>query len=321
MIISKIAANRLKPLLSVFVSGEQSDYLEGRQILDNIIQAQEVVHSLTSKKQAGMIMQLDIAKAYDKVNWVYLKKMLISFGFDHNWVRWVMTLVTASSFSILVNGSPSEIFSPSRGLRQGYPLSPFLFIIMMEGLGRARKQAQTLGKIKGMEVNLSKSKIFFLNTNIAIQKNISRILGFQRDSLPSKYLGVPLTTKAILKSIWEPLINKLQDKVSKWTIKSLNLTSRSVLTKVVLQAIPIFMLSALAAPKGVLQQFRNIQRNFFLGRKGYKKKWASVSWENICKPNNHGGLGLDDQEILDKVLGAKLWWCWVQHPETQWANI
>eukprot|EP00253_Pinus_taeda_P024711 PITA_24711 len=297
-IISKVVANRLKPLLPTLVSGEQSGYVEGRQILDNIIQAQEVVHSLSSKRQAGMIMQLDIAKAYDKVNWTYMKRVLIAFGFDHNWVWWVMALVTSSSFSILVNGSPSKIFCPSRGLRQGDPLSPFLFILVIEGLGRSIKHAKVTGKINGLQliengqalthqqfvddimlqgvptvkeataykqimnvftmatgmgVNLSKSKIFFFNTNIAIQRNISRILGFQRDSLPSKYLGVPLTAKLMLKSIWEPLINKLQDKVSKWTFRSLNLASRLVLTKVVLQAIPIFMLSALPAPKGVLQ--------------------------------------------------------------------
>jgi len=105
----------------------------------------------------------------------------------------------------------------------------------------------------GTEVNLSKSKIFFFNTNIVIQGNISRILGFQRDSLPSKYLGVPLTAKPLHKSIWELLINKMQDKVRKWTIRSLNLAGRLVLTKTVLQSIPVFMLLALPAPKGVLQ--------------------------------------------------------------------
>eukprot|EP00253_Pinus_taeda_P019460 PITA_19460 len=78
----------------------------------------------------------------------------------------------------------------------------------------------------GMEVNLSKSKIFFFNTNIVIQRNISRILGFQRDVLPSKYLGVPLTAKPLLKSIWEPMINKMRDKIRKWTIRSLKLAGR-----------------------------------------------------------------------------------------------
>jgi len=97
-IISKVVANRLKPLLSSLVSGEQTGYVEGRQILDNIIQAHEVVHSLKSNKRVGMIVQLDIAKAYDKVKLIYIKKLLTIFGFDHNWVRWVMALVTLSKF-------------------------------------------------------------------------------------------------------------------------------------------------------------------------------------------------------------------------------
>eukprot|EP00253_Pinus_taeda_P013100 PITA_13100 len=263
-IISKVLASRLKHLLPSLILGEQFSYVEGRQILNNIIQAHEV---------------------------------LTAFGFDHNCVSQVMSLVTSSSFLILVNGSPSEIFTPSRGLRQGEPLSPFLFILMMEGLGRSIKQAKVLGKIKGlqlkendqavihqqfvddtmlqgiptvkeasaykkilndfalstlMEVNLSKSKIFFLNTNIAIQRNMSRILGFQRDSIPSKYMGIPLTARPMHKSIWEPVLIKMQDKVKKWTI------SRLVLTKDILQSIPVFILSALPAPEGVLQQFRNI---------------------------------------------------------------
>lgn len=66
-----------------------------------------------------------------------------------------------------------------------------------------------------MEVNLSKSKFIFLNTNIAVQRNISRILGFQRDSLPLKYLGIPLTARPLHKSIWELVVNKMHDKVRK----------------------------------------------------------------------------------------------------------
>ena len=83
-IISKVVANKLKPLLPSLVSVEQSGYVECRQILNNIIQAHEVVHSLTSNRKVGMIMQLDLAKAYDKLNWTYIRKVLIAFGFDHN---------------------------------------------------------------------------------------------------------------------------------------------------------------------------------------------------------------------------------------------
>ena len=75
----------------------------------------------------------------------------------------------------------------------------------------------------GTEVSLNKFKVFFFNTNIAIQRNITRILGFQREQLPSKYLGIPLTDKPLSKKIWESILNKLQDKIRKWTCRSLNL--------------------------------------------------------------------------------------------------
>jgi len=78
-----------------------------------------------------------------------------------------------------------------------------------------------------------------------------------------------------------------------------------VLTKFVLQTISIFMFSALPAPKGVMQQYRNIQRDFLWGKGEERKKWALVAWETICKHKNHGGPGLDDPEVLNKVLGQK----------------
>ena len=77
-------AHRLKPLLPTLISEEKTGYVEGRKILNNIIQAHEVVHSLKSNKQAGMIIQLDLAKAYDKLSWYYIKAMLRALGFDDN---------------------------------------------------------------------------------------------------------------------------------------------------------------------------------------------------------------------------------------------
>jgi len=167
----------------------------------------------------------------------------------------------------------------------------------------------------GLEVNLSKSKLFFFNTHISIQRNILGILSFQRELLPSKYLGVPLTTKPLHKSIWELVINKLRDKVKKWTYRFLNLAGRLVLTKAIPQSIPIFMLSILPAPESVLDQLRSIQRDFLWGKGEDRKKWASVAWDKVSKPKSFGGLGLDDPDLLSKVLGAKLWWRWVKEPE------
>ena len=86
-----------------------------------------------------MIIKLDLSKAFDILNWKFLKKMMLDFGFSNHWVNWIFNLVSTTFFSILINGTPSKTFQPSRGIRQGDPLSPFLFVLMMEGLGRFLK--------------------------------------------------------------------------------------------------------------------------------------------------------------------------------------
>lgn len=132
---------------------------------------------------------------------------------------------------------------------------------------------------------------------------------------------MPLTNKPLSKGVWEPVINKIQDNIRKWTCRYLNLVGCLVLTKVVLQAIPIFMFSALPAPKGVIQQIGNIQRYFLWGKGEEKRKWAFVAWEKLCKPKAHGGLGLHDPEIFSRVSGAKLWWRWLKESATPWAKL
>ena len=92
-IITKVMANTLKPLLPGLVSQEQSGFVEGRQILDGIILTQEMIHSLKQTKAPGMMIKVDLAKAYDKVSWRFLKEVLKVFRFQHDWVRWIRSLV------------------------------------------------------------------------------------------------------------------------------------------------------------------------------------------------------------------------------------
>lgn len=149
-IISKVIAKRLKPILQGLISEEKLGYVEGRQILDNILLAQEMIHTLHSRKITGMMMQLDVSKAYDKVNWNYLEAILKAFSFANQWIKWILALIKYTKFSILVNGAPADQFSPSRGLKQGDPLSPFLFFILMEGLSRLIRSTKEEGRIRGL---------------------------------------------------------------------------------------------------------------------------------------------------------------------------
>eukprot|EP00253_Pinus_taeda_P016400 PITA_16400 len=333
-------------ILPGIISQEQSGSVEGRQILDNILLAQEMIHSLHSRKVPGMLMQLDLSKAYDKVSWTYLEATLKDFGFNQPWIKWVLELIKSTSYSILVNGTPSMPFRPSRGIRQGDPLSPFLFVILMEGLSRFITKKKDEGQIRGlqpirscpatthqqfvddtmlhgtptikeatayknilhlfskasgMEINFSKSTIFFFNTHIAVQSHLSRLLGFRIGSLPSRYLGAPLTLKPWQKVHWEKILANKERRCKHWTNRALNFVGRLVLTKAILQAIPQYMLSILPAPKGVLDQIRCIQRAFIWSGNSEKKKWSLVAWKKLCRPKNRGGLNLDNPN------GSPIW--------------
>jgi hypothetical protein len=116
-IITKVVANRLKPILTHVISKEQEGYVEGRQIMDNVILAHEFIHSLKVSRTPGMLIKLDLSKAFDRASWQYLRAILDSFGFDQGWVNWILNLISSTFFSILVNGVPSRHFSPSRGIR------------------------------------------------------------------------------------------------------------------------------------------------------------------------------------------------------------
>ena len=96
-------------------------------------------------------MKVEIAKAYDKVDWTFLLKTLAAFGFDHKVVGLINQLISTSSIAVLVNGSSSPFFYPSRGLRQGDPLSPILFVIMADCLGRHIGDLVNRGIIKGLQ--------------------------------------------------------------------------------------------------------------------------------------------------------------------------
>lgn len=147
-LISKVVANRLKPLLPIFISPEQIGYVEGCQILDGIILSHEVIHSLKILRKPSMILKLDLSKAFDKLSWTYIKHILLAFSFNATWMRWITNLISSPRFSIIINGSPSTPFHSSRGICQGDPLSPFLFVLMAEGLSRLLNSATIFNLFK-----------------------------------------------------------------------------------------------------------------------------------------------------------------------------
>ena len=99
-----------------------------------------------------MALKLDMSKAYDIIEWGFLEQMLLTLGFHREWVGFIMSCETSVSYSILVNGQPTNLIKPSRGLRQGDPLSPYLFLICTEGLAALIDDAATRKLIHGVKI-------------------------------------------------------------------------------------------------------------------------------------------------------------------------
>jgi hypothetical protein len=184
-IITKIIAKRIRPILSRTLSEEQFGFLKGRQIGDAIGTAQECLHSIKEKKLKALILKIDLKKAYDCISWDFLRLVLLQCGFGQMMTNWIMGSVTSASYAVLINGEPTDFFSSGRGLRQGCPLSPLLFILIMEGLSLALKKSKREGLLTGIKVSrfIRILHLFFVddililtNDSLSEWKEINRVL-------------------------------------------------------------------------------------------------------------------------------------------------
>lgn len=134
-LVFKVIINRLRSIMPLIICRMQSVFILGQLITDNIIVAYELLHSMKhnkGKKEWAMAVKFDMSKTYDRIEWPYLEVVLTSLGFFERWIHLTMLCVLSVQYSVIINGSLGEVFSPMRRLRKGEPLSPYLFLLCTE---------------------------------------------------------------------------------------------------------------------------------------------------------------------------------------------
>ncbi|XP_057793280.1 uncharacterized protein LOC131009894 [Salvia miltiorrhiza] len=188
-LISKVLCNRLKSALPQLIDRAQSAFVEGRLIHDNILIAFEAIHSMKKKirgKFGTMALKIDISKAYDRVSWEFLEAVLDKLGFCSQWRNWISMCIRSVSYDVLVNGTLVGPIIPGRGLRQGDPLSPYLFILCAEGLSAMINYEMARGSLHGIQISrggpavshlmFADDSIFFCRASAEECLNLKRVL-------------------------------------------------------------------------------------------------------------------------------------------------
>jgi len=144
-LVTKMMANRLAPYLDKLVATNQSAFTRGRCIHDNYMLVQQTIKILHRRKISSLFLKLDISKAFDSVDWPFLLEILAHLGFGAVWRNLVSNLLHSASTQVLLNGEPGDFITHQRGLRQGDPLSPMLFILVMDVLNSLFMKAEAEG--------------------------------------------------------------------------------------------------------------------------------------------------------------------------------
>lgn len=175
-LVSKVLANRLKKILPEIISPSQSAFVPGRLITNNVLLAYEMTHYLQARRRGRegvAAIKLDMSKAYDRVEWGFLEKIMFQMGFHERWVQLIMQCVASVSYRIKVNTEYTVRITPQRGLRQDDPLSPYLFILCAEGLSSLLQKAELEGKIEGIRVCRNAPRVnhlFFADDSLILMK-------------------------------------------------------------------------------------------------------------------------------------------------------
>jgi hypothetical protein len=305
-LITKCLANRLAGVLDALVLRNQSAFIRGRRIHDNFRNVQIACKAIHEKKSPTALLKIDIAKAFDTVSWPFLLEVLQHMGFGQRWRDWISIILATASTKILLNGRPGRRICHARGLRQGDPFSPMLFVLTMEVI----KAVLTIfGLASGLFSNLDKSVASPLHCSENDIARVRDILSCRIEDLPCRYLGAPLSVRRLKRSDEQPLIDKVAAKIPIWKGNMLNVAGRTALVKAATSAIPTHMSIVLCLSPWAIESIDRLRRAFiWCGSDKVTGGKCKVAWETVCRPRDLGSLGVSDLRRAGIALRVRWEW-------------
>ncbi|XP_056688407.1 uncharacterized protein [Spinacia oleracea] len=288
--ISKLLVSRLSPILQKHISPFQNAFTPGRSIHDNLLLVQEILNVFKkSKSKVGWCaLKLDMEKAYDRIEWDILWVTLDKMGFPTTWINWVKATVTTVSYSIKVNNSTTDIFTPSRG----------------------------------QLVNFHKSAIIFSkNINHPKRDALASIFNMNKSGSLGRYLGAHFSNFTPTRSDYLRIMQKNERCINSWQANFLSKAGKTTLIQSNLEALPSYICSSFLLPRKTCHQLDNVHRQFFWNQSKSGNALPLIAWNKVCQPKDQGGLGLRRTYPLNRAFIAKLGWKILTDENNLWAKI
>ena len=337
-IITKILASRVQKILASIIHENQTCSVTGRSISDNAHLLRNIQDYVDQKNLSTAFVSLDQQKAFDKVDWQYLQQILNSFHFGPNFCKWIQILYSNITSCIICNGHISEPFGLSRGVRQGCPLSPILYILAIEPLAaaiRADKRIRGLKLPAGVEVKLSMyadDATLILSDDRSIVKCFQLVNRYERASGASlnpqktkgvflgrhkyrldgpvdinwgtsvKIIGIPFGYGDSVKKAWEEKLKELQSCINQWQDCDFTMKGRVTVTNNHILSKIWYLAQILLPSKRVTAKINKLIFPFI-----WENGIELVNRETMSLPPASGGMGVIDIATRVKTLqGAHL---------------
>ncbi|PKU59129.1 Putative ribonuclease H protein [Dendrobium catenatum] len=345
-IMAKIIASRLISIMPSIVKNTQAGFIKSRISTDSILLANDLL-SLVNKRGAGNIFcaKIDIRKAFDSVSRDFLLARLTQKGFPLVFISWIKACISNVNFSVVIDGALEGFFPSSAGLRQGCPLSPYLFCIVMDAFsnmldasgfkgfsadnfqishllyaddvlifGEASVEnctilANTLKEFaaaSGLFINYDKSSVMFTK-NQRNKESLCQALSIFNTTNKISYLGIPISFNRLKVEDFLPLMDKLHNKFTGWKANLLSLAGRLQYLKFTIHNTIAYWIRGSIIPKTVFKFFKKTCSRFlFFGDIDSSHKLHMISWDTVTKPKCKGGLGIPSLNALQFAFNCSV---------------